>query len=51
MMEPQCPICGHPEHNKFNCSVGTDLFTPHSNRERLYQRNCRCPEDTERNPV
>ncbi len=45
----QCPICGHSAHDKFKCTCGTDLFTPYPFR--LKQRNCTCPEDTERNPV
>lgn len=45
----QCSICGHHLHPKFECTCGTDLFTPYPFR--LKQRNCRCPEDTENNPV
>jgi len=44
----QCSICGHPKHKKFQCPVGTTLFTPKLDRERPYQRNCTCPEDTEK---
>jgi len=45
----QCPSCGHILHPKFECTCGTFLFTAYPYR--LQQRNCRCPEDTERNPV
>lgn len=52
-----CSICGHPNHDKFDCTVGTPLHTPYiegyqaPNGEIIpegKQRNCRCPEDVDK---